>query len=153
MRLVTSQRKLLGQRADRELTSRRLAPASAMATSDSNCPGIRYPCDSTKAIKSSRNSTLGSGLIAMLTAKCAVCFSTVSYCPKGANWIRGIHGSRHPKFKTTTRPLRIDPKVKAAATDERGHRNLTSLIEVLILNHRSTLGLQMVPLSVNERVE
>ena len=39
--------------------------------------------------------------------------------------------------------LRVDPKIKAAAeaAAEREHRSITSLIEVLILNHCRALGL------------
>lgn len=42
-----------------------------------------------------------------------------------------------PKTKTTTVTLRVTPELKAAAevAADRDHRSLTSLIEVLILNH------------------
>jgi len=51
--------------------------------------------------------------------------------------------SQRPKVKTATMTLRVDPKIKAAveAAAEREHRSITSLIEVLILNHCRSLGL------------
>lgn len=51
---------------------------------------------------------------------------------------------RRPKVKTATLTVRLDPKIKAAAeaAAEREHRSLTSLLEVLILNHCRKLGLQ-----------
>lgn len=62
---------------------------------------------------------------------------------------------RRPKLKTATMTLRVDPKIKAAAeaAAERDHRSLTSLIEVLILNHCSVLGIQVEQHRANERVE
>ena len=50
---------------------------------------------------------------------------------------------RRPRVKTATMTLRVDPKIKAAAeaAAEREHRSITSLIEVLILNHCRALGL------------
>ncbi|MBI2749885.1 MAG: hypothetical protein HYX43_11250 [Burkholderiales bacterium] len=52
--------------------------------------------------------------------------------------------SRRPKVKTATMTFRVDPKIKAAAeaAAEREHRSITSLIEVLILNHCRSLGLK-----------
>lgn len=51
--------------------------------------------------------------------------------------------SRRPKVKTATLTVRLDPKIKAAAEAAavREHRSLTSLLEVLILEHCRTLGL------------
>lgn len=51
--------------------------------------------------------------------------------------------TQRPKVKTATMTLRVDPKIKAAAeaAAEREHRSITSLIEVLILNHCRFLGL------------
>ena len=51
--------------------------------------------------------------------------------------------SQRLKVKTATMTLRVDPKIKAAAeaAAEREHRSITSLIEVLILNHCRSLGL------------
>lgn len=51
--------------------------------------------------------------------------------------------SRRPKVKTATKTLRLDPKIKAAveAAAEQEHRSITSLIEVLILNHCRAIGL------------
>jgi len=48
------------------------------------------------------------------------------------------------RTKTAVMTLRVDPKVKAAAelAAERDHRSLTSLIEVLILNHCKSLNIQ-----------
>ena len=45
------------------------------------------------------------------------------------------------KTKTAIVTLRVDPQVKAAArlAAKRDHRSLTSLIEVLILQHCKTL--------------
>lgn len=50
---------------------------------------------------------------------------------------------RRPKIKTATLTLRLDPRIKAAAeaAAERDHRSLTSLLEVLIVNHCRALGL------------
>lgn len=51
--------------------------------------------------------------------------------------------SRRPKVKTATLTVRLDPKIKAAAEAAavREHRSLTSLLEVLILDHCRSLGL------------
>lgn len=51
--------------------------------------------------------------------------------------------STRPKVKTATMTLRVDPRIKAAAeaAAERDHRSITSLIEVLILNHCRSVGL------------
>lgn len=51
--------------------------------------------------------------------------------------------STRPKVKTATMTLRVDPKIKAAveAAARRDHRSITSLIEVLILNHCRSVGL------------
>lgn len=50
--------------------------------------------------------------------------------------------SRRPRVKTATMTLRLDPKIKAAAeaAAEQEHRSITSLIEVLILNHCRAIG-------------
>ena len=54
-----------------------------------------------------------------------------------------IANMRRPKIKTATLTLRLDPKIKAAAeaAAEKDHRSLTSLLEVLIVNHCRALGL------------
>ena len=51
-----------------------------------------------------------------------------------------------PKTKTAVMTLRVDPRIKAAAevAAKRDHRSLTSLIEVLILNHCKTLNITPV---------
>jgi hypothetical protein len=51
--------------------------------------------------------------------------------------------STRPKVKTATMTLRVDPRIKAAAeaAAQRDHRSITSLIEVLILNHCRSVGL------------
>ena len=51
--------------------------------------------------------------------------------------------SRRPKVKTATLTVRLDPKIKAAAEAAalRDRRSLTSLLEVLILDHCRALGL------------
>jgi hypothetical protein len=51
--------------------------------------------------------------------------------------------SPRPKVKTVTMTLRVDPRIKAAveAAAQRDHRSMTSLIEVLILNHCRSVGL------------
>lgn len=51
--------------------------------------------------------------------------------------------SQRPKLKTATMTLRLDPRIKAAAEAAaiREHRSITSLIEVLILNHCEAVGL------------
>lgn len=50
---------------------------------------------------------------------------------------------RRPKVKTATLTVRIDPRIKAAAeaAAEQDNRSLTSLLEVLIVNHCRALGL------------
>lgn len=52
--------------------------------------------------------------------------------------------SGKPKTKTAVMTMRVSPQIKAAAeiAAERDHRSLTSLIEVLILNHCKTLNIQ-----------
>lgn len=54
-----------------------------------------------------------------------------------------IANMRRPKVKTATLTVRLDPKIKAAAeaAAEHDHRSLTSLLEVLIVNHCRALGL------------
>jgi hypothetical protein len=49
-----------------------------------------------------------------------------------------------PKTKTSVMTLRVSPEVKAAAelAAERDHRSVTSLIEVLILNHCKSMNIQ-----------
>jgi len=49
-----------------------------------------------------------------------------------------------PKTKTSVMTLRVSPEVKAAAelAAERDHRSVTSLIEVLILNHCKSMDIQ-----------
>lgn len=49
-----------------------------------------------------------------------------------------------PKIKTSVMTLRVSPEVKAAAelAAERDHRSVTSLIEVLILNHCKSMNIQ-----------
>lgn len=51
--------------------------------------------------------------------------------------------ARRPKVKTATLTVRLDPRIKAAAEAAAKHerRSLTSLLEVLILNHCRRLGL------------
>lgn len=53
--------------------------------------------------------------------------------------------SQRPKVKTATMTLRLDPRIKAAAEAAavREHRSMTSLIEVLILNHCEAVGLTL----------
>lgn len=48
-----------------------------------------------------------------------------------------------PKVKTATLTVRLDPRIKAAAeaAAQHEHRSLTSFLEVLIVNHCRTLGL------------
>jgi hypothetical protein len=60
-----------------------------------------------------------------------------------------VHESREmargrPKTKTSVMTLRVSPEIKAAAeiAAERDHRSVTSLIEVLILNHCKELNIQ-----------
>lgn len=59
---------------------------------------------------------------------------------------RTFMNSTRPKVKTATMTLRVDPKIKAAveAAARREHRSITSLIEVLILNHCRSVGLNPV---------
>ena len=61
--------------------------------------------------------------------------------------------STRPKVKTATMTLRIDPKIKAAAeaAAQRDHRSITSLIEVLILKHCRSVGLN--PLRASEELK
>jgi len=61
--------------------------------------------------------------------------------------------STRPKVKTATMTLRIDPKIKAAAeaAAQQDHRSITSLIEVLILKHCRSVGLN--PLRASEEVK
>lgn len=49
-----------------------------------------------------------------------------------------------PKTKTSIMMLRVSPEIKAAAelAAENDHRSLTSLIEVLILNHCKVMNIQ-----------
>lgn len=51
--------------------------------------------------------------------------------------------TRRPKIKTATLTVRLDPKIKAAAeaAAEYERRSLTSFLEVLIVNHCRSLGL------------
>lgn len=48
------------------------------------------------------------------------------------------------KTKTSVMTLRVSPEIKAAAelAAERDHRSVTSLIEVLILNHCKFLNIE-----------
>ncbi len=48
-----------------------------------------------------------------------------------------------PKTKTAVMTLRVDPRVKSAAEQaaEHDHRSLTSLVEVLIINHCKTINI------------
>ncbi len=48
-----------------------------------------------------------------------------------------------PKVKAATMNLHVDPKIKAAveAAAQGGHNNITSLVEVLIINHCRSVGL------------
>jgi hypothetical protein len=57
-----------------------------------------------------------------------------------------------PKTKTAMMSLRVSPEVKAAAemAAERDHRSVTSLIEVLILNHCRTLDIHPEALNPEE---
>jgi hypothetical protein len=61
--------------------------------------------------------------------------------------------STRPKVKTATMTLRIDPKIKAAAeaAAQQDHRSITSLIEVLILKHCRSVGLN--PLRASEELK
>ncbi len=51
---------------------------------------------------------------------------------------------KRPKVKTATMTLRVDPHVKAAAeiAAARDRRSVTSLVEVLILNHCKDRGIE-----------
>lgn len=53
--------------------------------------------------------------------------------------------SGRPKIKTAILTVRLDPKVKVAAEAAAEHerRSLTSLVEVLILDHCRKLGLKV----------
>lgn len=57
-----------------------------------------------------------------------------------------------PKTKTAVMTMRVAPQVKAAAevAAERDHRSVTSLIEVLILNHCKTLNIDPKKISTEE---
>jgi hypothetical protein len=48
-----------------------------------------------------------------------------------------------PKVKSATLTLRLGPRIKAAAeaAAQHEHRSLTSFIEVMVVNHCPTLGL------------
>lgn len=52
--------------------------------------------------------------------------------------------ARRPKIKTATLSVRLDPAIKAAAESAAAlnRRSLTSLLEVLILNHCQTMGIR-----------
>jgi hypothetical protein len=56
-----------------------------------------------------------------------------------------------PKTKTAVMTMRVSPQVKAAAemAAERDHRSVTSLIEVLIINHCKTLDIK--PETINPK--
>ena len=62
---------------------------------------------------------------------------------------------KRPKLKTATMTLRVDPRVKAVAevAAEEDHRSLTSLVEVLILNHCKAIGIEFPPSEHKERSE
>lgn len=49
-----------------------------------------------------------------------------------------------PKIKTSVMTLRVSPEIKAAAelAAARDHRSVTSLIEVLILNHCKSVNIE-----------
>ncbi len=51
--------------------------------------------------------------------------------------------TRRPKVKTATLTVRLDPRIKAAAeaAAQHEHRSLTNLLDLLIVNHCLTLGL------------
>lgn len=51
-----------------------------------------------------------------------------------------------PKLKTAVMTLRVDPQVKAVAelAAQRDRRSVTNLIEVLILAHGESLGIDSV---------
>lgn len=57
-----------------------------------------------------------------------------------------------PKTKTAMMTLRVSPEVKVAAemAAERDHRSVTSVIEVLILNHCRTLDIHPDALNPEE---
>lgn len=57
------------------------------------------------------------------------------------------------KNKTAVITLRVAPHIKAAAelAAEQDHRSLTSLIEVLILNHCKGLNIQAPPTNAKDR--
>jgi len=52
--------------------------------------------------------------------------------------------TKRPKIKTATMTLRVDPEVKAVAelAAKKDRRSVTSLIEVLILDHCKTVGIE-----------
>ncbi len=79
------------------------------------------------------------------TANCST-FTT----PSPTQWIADM---KRPKIKTATLTLRLDPKIKAAAeaAAEKDHRSLTSLLEVLIVNHCRALGLGLEQFSKEVR--
>jgi hypothetical protein len=58
---------------------------------------------------------------------------------------------RH-KTKTSVMTLRVSPEIKAAAAlaAERDHRSVTSLIEVLILNHCKSLNIEPPTIELKE---
>lgn len=57
-----------------------------------------------------------------------------------------------PRRKTAVMTLRIEPQVKAVAelAAEHERRSVTSLIEVLVLAHGKTLGIELPPPSIHE---
>lgn len=65
----------------------------------------------------------------------------VASCSSSTYWV--MAASLRPKIKTATLTVRLDPKVKLAAEAAAEHerRSLTSLLEVLILDHCRKLGL------------
>jgi hypothetical protein len=56
-----------------------------------------------------------------------------------------MNTARHPKVKTATLTVRLDPTIKAAAVAaaQHEHRSLTSFLEMLVVNHCRTLGLNL----------
>ena len=57
-----------------------------------------------------------------------------------------------PRRKTAVMTLRIEPRVKAVAelAAEHDRRSVTSLIEVLVLAHGKTLGIEPPPPNTQE---
>lgn len=57
-----------------------------------------------------------------------------------------------PKTKTSVMTLRVSPEIKAAAelAAEQDHRSVTSLIEVLILNHCKVMNIHPKTLEPQE---